>query len=100
MWSLQEIDLHNNNQLLRAKVPLSLSFSSSSSLCFLMRNIEFIEIWMQIAESERNASMIGGDFELMQSHPYDPRDFFQVNGLQHNNNHQYPRQDNMALQLV
>ncbi|XP_031742357.1 floral homeotic protein AGAMOUS isoform X2 [Cucumis sativus] len=66
----REIDLHNNNQMLRAK----------------------------IAESERNVNMMGGEFELMQSHPYDPRDFFQVNGLQHN--HQYPRQDNMALQLV
>uniref|UniRef100_A0AAU7LJE0 MADS10 n=1 Tax=Hippophae rhamnoides TaxID=193516 RepID=A0AAU7LJE0_9ROSA len=75
----REIDLHNNNQLLREK----------------------------IAESERNEQDInvmtgGGSYELMQSHhSYDSRNYFQVNALQPINPHQYnPRQDQMALQLV
>ncbi|XP_062095540.1 floral homeotic protein AGAMOUS isoform X2 [Humulus lupulus] len=98
----REIDLHNNNQLLRAK----------------------------IAENERNQNMSmsmninmsmnvggGGGYELMQqqqqqqqSHEaqpaqpqqqaFDSRDYFQVNALQPNNNHHYSRQDPMALQLV
>ncbi|XP_034211715.1 agamous-like MADS-box protein MADS1 isoform X4 [Prunus dulcis] len=72
----REIDLHNNNQLLRAK----------------------------IAENERSQQNInvmagGGSYEIMQSQPYDSRNYFQVNALQPN--HQYnSRQDPMALQLV
>nr|AER34988.1 AGAMOUS-like protein [Mangifera indica] len=71
----REIDLHNNNQLLRAK----------------------------IAENERgqqNMNLIagGGSYEIIQSQPFDSRDFFQVNALQPTNH--YARQDQMALQLV
>ncbi|PON69164.1 MADS-box transcription factor [Trema orientale] len=79
----REIDLHNNNQLLRAK----------------------------IAENERNQNMSlnmagGGNYELMQQEQqqqpaaaFDSRNYFQVNALQPNH-HQYQRQDPMALQLV
>ncbi|KAM3700659.1 hypothetical protein ACB098_05G113500 [Castanea mollissima] len=72
----REVELHNNNQLLRAK----------------------------IAENERNQQNLnvmpagGGSYELMQTQQYDSRNFFQVNALQPN--HQYPREDQMSLQLV
>nr|KYP39131.1 Floral homeotic protein AGAMOUS [Cajanus cajan] len=72
----REIDLHNNNQLLRAK----------------------------IAESERshhNMGVLPGDtnYDSMQSQQqFDSRGYFQVTGLQPNN--QYARQDQMSLQLV
>ncbi|KAM7259762.1 hypothetical protein ACFE04_015503 [Oxalis oulophora] len=77
----REVDLHNNNQLLRAK----------------------------IAENERgqqNMNLMpagGSNFEIMQSHsqqPYDSRNYFQVNALQPAAANNYPRQDQMALQLV
>ncbi|KAM7270650.1 hypothetical protein ACFE04_029864 [Oxalis oulophora] len=76
----REVDLHNNNQLLRAK----------------------------IAENERstqqNMNLMpaagGTNFEIMQpSQPFDSRNFFQVNALQPANNN-YPRQDQVSLQLV
>ncbi|KAF1894859.1 hypothetical protein Lal_00022353, partial [Lupinus albus] len=74
----REIDLHNNNQLLRAK----------------------------IAESERNQHnmnvMPGGtSYESMQQthqQQFDSRGYFQVTGLQPNNH--YARQDHMSLQLA
>ncbi|EOY27872.1 K-box region and MADS-box transcription factor family protein isoform 1 [Theobroma cacao] len=71
----REIDLHNNNQLLRAK----------------------------IAENERKQQNInlmpgGSNFEIMHSQPFDSRNYFQVNALQPANH--YPHQDQMALQLV
>ncbi|KAL5577066.1 hypothetical protein UlMin_018765, partial [Ulmus minor] len=77
----REIDLHKNNQLLRAK----------------------------IAESERNqqsmssmAGAAGGNYELtmqqQQSQPFESRNYFQVDALQPN--HQYARQDQMPFQLV
>nr|AAD03486.1 MADS1 [Corylus avellana] len=71
----REVDLHNNNQFLRAK----------------------------IAENERNQQNLnvmpgGGNYELMQSQSFDSRNYFQVDALQPN--HHYPRQDQMALQLV
>nr|ASY97759.1 AG1 [Cercidiphyllum japonicum] len=71
----REIDLHNDNQYLRAK----------------------------IAESERALQQMnmmpgGANYELLQSPPFDSRNFFQVNALQPN--HHYSRQDQMALQLV
>ncbi|TKY60090.1 Floral homeotic protein AGAMOUS [Spatholobus suberectus] len=71
----REIDLHNNNQLLRAK----------------------------IAESERsshNVNVLSGStgYESMQSQ-FESRGFFQVTGLQPNNN-QYAGQDQMSLQFV
>ncbi|KAF1876213.1 hypothetical protein Lal_00006844 [Lupinus albus] len=74
--SKKEIDLHNNNQLLRAK----------------------------IAESERinhNIDVLPGvpNYESMESQQqFDSRGYFQVNGLQPNN--QYGRQDHMSLQLT
>lgn len=78
----REIDLHNDNQYLRAK----------------------------IAETERAQQqmnlMPGGttNYELMQqptSHQqFDSRDYFQVTALQPNPDHQYSRQDQIALQLV
>ncbi|XWS12450.1 hypothetical protein CRYUN_Cryun37aG0089800 [Craigia yunnanensis] len=71
----REIDLHNNNQLLRAK----------------------------IAENERkqqNMNLMpgGSNFEVMHSQPFDFRNYFQVNALQPANH--YPHQDQMAFQLV
>ncbi|KAJ6396691.1 hypothetical protein OIU77_021672 [Salix suchowensis] len=71
----REVDLHNNNHLLRAK----------------------------ISENERKRQnmnlMPGGvEFEIMQSQPYDSRSYSQVNGLPPANH--YPHQDQMALQLV
>nr|AER30448.1 AGAMOUS4 [Passiflora edulis] len=72
----REIDLHNNNQLLRAK----------------------------IAENERkrqNMNLMpgGSNYEMMQSHQtYDSRNYSQVNALPSNNH--YEHQDQMALQLV
>uniref|UniRef100_A0A6N2NA26 MADS-box domain-containing protein n=1 Tax=Salix viminalis TaxID=40686 RepID=A0A6N2NA26_SALVM len=73
--SKKEVDLHNNNHLLRAK----------------------------ISENERKRQnmnlMPGGvEFEIMQSQPYDSRNYSQVNGLPPANH--YPHQDQMALQLV
>ncbi|OMO82784.1 Transcription factor, K-box [Corchorus olitorius] len=77
----REIDLHNNNQLLRAK----------------------------IAENERkpqNTNLMPGgsnNFEVMHSQqaPFDSRNFFQVNALQPANHFpQQADQMNMALQLV
>ncbi|KAM1008339.1 hypothetical protein FF1_004765 [Malus domestica] len=72
----RELDLHNNNQLLRAK----------------------------IAENERGQQNInvmagGGSYEILQSQPYDSRDYFQVNVLQPNHHHN-PRHDQISLQLV
>nr|BAI59709.1 MADS-box transcription factor [Lobelia erinus] len=71
----REIDLHNSNQYLRAK----------------------------IAENERaqqHMSLMPGssDYELVQPQPFDARNYLQVNGLQPNNN--YSRQDQTPLQLV
>ncbi|KAK8502320.1 hypothetical protein V6N12_002036 [Hibiscus sabdariffa] len=72
----QEIDLQNNNQLLRAR----------------------------IAENERkmqNMNLMpgGSNFEAMTSQPLDTRSYFQVNALQPTNHYQQ-HQDQMALQLV
>ncbi|KAF5752787.1 K-box region and MADS-box transcription factor family protein isoform 2 [Tripterygium wilfordii] len=71
----REIDLHNSNQLLRAK----------------------------IAENERNQQnmnlMPGGDnYETAQSQSFESRNYFQVNALQPTNHYQH--QDQIALQLV
>ncbi|KAG5115930.1 hypothetical protein JHK84_042043 [Glycine max] len=75
--SKKEIDLHNNNQLLRAK----------------------------IAEGERNHHNLavlpgGSNYDSLQTsqQQFDSRGYFQVTGLQPNN--QYARQDQMSLQLV
>nr|APJ35634.1 AGAMOUS-like protein [Fraxinus nigra] len=71
----REIDLHHNNQYLRAK----------------------------IAETERaqqHMSLMPGssDYDLVQPPPFDARNYLQVNGLQPNDD--YPRQDQPPLQLV
>ncbi|KAF7803241.1 floral homeotic protein AGAMOUS isoform X1 [Senna tora] len=71
----REIDLHNNNQLLRAK----------------------------IAESERRQQQenmnVGTNYEAMQSQQqFESRPYFQVTALQPN--HHYPRQDHLPLHLV
>ncbi|GAB4827122.1 Floral homeotic protein AGAMOUS [Ancistrocladus abbreviatus] len=72
----REIELHNNNQYLRAR----------------------------IAENERaqqSMNLMPGstaDYELMPSQSFDSRNYFQVNALQPNN--QYSRQDQTPLQLV
>nr|KJB69647.1 hypothetical protein B456_011G035500 [Gossypium raimondii] len=77
----KEIDLHNNNQLLRAK----------------------------IAENERKQQsmnlMPGGssnNFEDIHSQPYDSRNYFQVDALQPAANYYNPQQqqDQIVLQLV
>ncbi|CAN1283407.1 Floral homeotic protein AGAMOUS [Linum perenne] len=70
----REVDLHNNNQLLRAK----------------------------IAENERkqqNMSLMPGGHQHQQhqQQQFDSRNYFQVNALQPTNH--YPQQDHMALQL-
>ncbi|KAM5587832.1 agamous-like MADS-box protein MADS1 [Rosa sericea] len=75
----RELDLHNNNQLLRAK----------------------------IAENERHQQSINaiagghGSYEIMQpTQPFhEARNYFQVNALQPNI-HQYSRHDQISLQLV
>ncbi|XP_075505390.1 floral homeotic protein AGAMOUS-like isoform X2 [Primulina tabacum] len=78
MQKRQEIDLHHNNQYLRAK----------------------------IAETERAQQQhmnlmpaSASDFELVPPQPYDARNYLQVNELHQNNDH-YPRQDPPSLQLV
>ncbi|KAB5534241.1 hypothetical protein DKX38_017327 [Salix brachista] len=73
--SKKEIDLHNNNQLLRAK----------------------------IAENERkrqNMNLMpgGASFEIMQPQPFDSRNYSQVHGLPPANH--YSHEDQMSLQLV
>ncbi|XP_062012866.1 agamous-like MADS-box protein MADS1 isoform X4 [Rosa rugosa] len=77
----RELDLHNNNQLLRAKG--------------------------QIAENERHQQSINaiagghGSYDIMQpTQPFhEARNYFQVNALQPNI-HQYSRHDQISLQLV
>ncbi|KAJ8450014.1 hypothetical protein Cgig2_029376 [Carnegiea gigantea] len=71
----REIELHNNNQFLRAR----------------------------IAENERAQQSMSlmpgaGDYDLVPSQSFDSRNYFQVNALQPNN--QYSRQDQTPLQLV
>ncbi|KAI4298186.1 hypothetical protein L6164_031775 [Bauhinia variegata] len=75
----REIDLHNNNQLLRAKIA-------------------------ETERSQHNMNLVPGtgssSYEAVQTHqhPYDSRTYFQVTGLQPSS--QYSKQDQMALQLV
>ncbi|XP_028755853.1 floral homeotic protein AGAMOUS-like [Neltuma alba] len=79
----REVDLHNNNQLLRAKIAES------------ERN--------QQQQQQHNMNVLpgGSNYEAMQSsdeHQFDSRGFFQVTGLQPTNH--YAPQDHMSLQLV
>ncbi|KAH9612526.1 hypothetical protein KSS87_016805 [Heliosperma pusillum] len=73
----REVELHNNNQYLRAKIAENERAQQSMSL------------------------MPGGSSEYELAPPpqsFDSRNYFQVNALQPNNNH-YSRQDQTALQL-
>nr|KJB69655.1 hypothetical protein B456_011G035500 [Gossypium raimondii] len=69
----KEIDLHNNNQLLRAKQSMNLMPGGSSN-----------------------------NFEDIHSQPYDSRNYFQVDALQPAANYYNPQQqqDQIVLQLV
>ncbi|KAE8734300.1 Floral homeotic protein AGAMOUS [Hibiscus syriacus] len=71
----REIDLKNNNQLLRARIAENES---------KMQNMELMPG--------------GSNFEAMASQPLDSRSYFQVNALQPTNHYQH--QDQMSLQLV
>ncbi|CAK9152663.1 unnamed protein product [Ilex paraguariensis] len=71
----REVDLHNNNQYLRAK----------------------------IAENERAQQQMtlmpgNSDYELLPPQPFEARNYLQINGLQLNDH--YSRQDHTSLQLV
>ncbi|KAK4710926.1 hypothetical protein R3W88_005439 [Solanum pinnatisectum] len=88
----REVDLHNNNQYLRAKKLIGFVF---------VRKIE------QIAETERAQHqqmnlMPGSSSSYHELVPppqqFDTRNYLQVNGLQTNNH--YPRQDQPPIQLV
>ncbi|XP_021723446.1 floral homeotic protein AGAMOUS-like isoform X1 [Chenopodium quinoa] len=71
----REIELHNNNQFLRARISENERAQQSMSL------------------------MPGGsDYDLVPSQSFDSRNYFQVNALQPNS--QYARQDQTPLQLV
>uniref|UniRef100_A0A5B7A7B3 Floral homeotic protein AGAMOUS n=1 Tax=Davidia involucrata TaxID=16924 RepID=A0A5B7A7B3_DAVIN len=71
----REVDLHNNNQYLRAKIAEN-----------------------ERAQQQMNLMPGGSEYELMPPQPFDGRNYIQVNGLQPN--HHYSRQDQTALQLV
>ncbi|CAN1847284.1 Floral homeotic protein AGAMOUS [Linum perenne] len=76
----REVDLHNNNQLLRAKVtPFSSSYTTS-----MLSTINFHPYNINLAMQH-------------QQQQFDSRNYFQVNALQPTNH--YPQQDHMALQL-
>ncbi|XP_048491212.1 agamous-like MADS-box protein MADS1 isoform X2 [Beta vulgaris subsp. vulgaris] len=71
----REIELHNNNQFLRARISENERAQQSMSL------------------------MPGGsDYDLVPSQSFDSRNYFQVNALQPSS--QYARQDQTPLQLV
>ncbi|KAK4440099.1 Floral homeotic protein AGAMOUS [Sesamum alatum] len=80
MQKRQEIDLHHNNQFLRAKIAES-----------------------ERAQQQMNLMPGSSEFELVhqQPHhpPFDARNYLHVNGL-HPNDHDYPRPDQPPLQLV
>nr|WHA03962.1 AGAMOUS [Punica granatum] len=116
----REMELHNSNQFLRAKVfslpfhvpasPMAheLTFNGTNSFPF------FDGYGCKIAQNERSCQqdmnlMPGGgggaNYDIGQpqpsqppAQPYENRNYFQTNALQPN--HSYPRQDQMALQLV
>ncbi|KAI3456095.1 hypothetical protein Pfo_012758 [Paulownia fortunei] len=71
----REIDLHHNNQYLRAKIAET-----------------------ERAQQHMNLMPGSSDFELVQPQPFDARNYLQVNGLQPNDD--YPRQEQPPLQLV
>ncbi|PIN10459.1 MADS box transcription factor [Handroanthus impetiginosus] len=75
MQKRQEIDLHHNNQYLRAKIAET-----------------------ERAQQHMNLMPGNSDYDLVHPQPFDARDYLQVNGLQPNND--YSRQDQPPLQLV
>ncbi|KNA23632.1 hypothetical protein SOVF_023170 isoform B [Spinacia oleracea] len=72
----REIELHNNNQFLRARISENERAQQSMSLM----------------------PPGGSDYDLVPSQSFDSRNYFQVNALQPNS--QYARQDQTPLQLV
>ncbi|CAK9154689.1 unnamed protein product [Ilex paraguariensis] len=72
---IQEIDLHNNNQYLRAKIAEN-----------------------ERAQQQMNLMPGSSDYELLPPQPFEARNYLQVNGLQSDDH--YSRQDQTALQLV
>ncbi|KAK8592452.1 hypothetical protein V6N13_063030 [Hibiscus sabdariffa] len=94
----REIELQNNNQLLRARVYLFFL-----SFMWFLNWSSVVNESAQIAENERkmqdmNLMPGGSNFEAMTSQPMDSRNYFQVNALQPADH--YQQQDQMALQLV
>ncbi|KAL2475135.1 K-box region and MADS-box transcription factor family protein [Abeliophyllum distichum] len=75
MQKRQEIDLHHNNQYLRAKIAET-----------------------ERAQQHMNLMPGSSDYELVQPQSFDAQNYLQVNGLQANDD--YPRQDQPPLQLV
>ncbi|XP_009586720.1 floral homeotic protein AGAMOUS isoform X1 [Nicotiana tabacum] len=81
MQKRQEIDLHNNNQYLRAKIA------------------ETERAQQQQQQQQMNLMPGSSSYELVPPpHQFDTRNYLQVNGLQTNNH--YTRQDQPSLQLV
>ncbi|KAK3023485.1 hypothetical protein RJ639_045072, partial [Escallonia herrerae] len=77
---MQEIDLHNNNQYLRAKIAEN-------------------ERAQQHHHQQQQMNLMPGssDYELVPPQPYDARNYLQVNGLEPTNH--YSRGDQTPLQL-
>ncbi|MED6164065.1 Floral homeotic protein AGAMOUS [Stylosanthes scabra] len=85
----REIDLHNNNQLLRAKIAES------------ERNHHNMSVLPTTGTTNYDSMQPPHDHhhhQQQQQEQFDSRGYFQVTGLQPNN--QYARQDQMSLQLV
>ncbi|KAL8507226.1 hypothetical protein ACS0TY_017950 [Phlomoides rotata] len=78
----REIDLHQSNQYLRAKIAETETGGGGQ-------------------QQQQHMNLMPGSseyHELVQSQPFDARDYLQINGLQLNND--YHRQDQPSLQLV
>ncbi|RXH86348.1 hypothetical protein DVH24_017401 [Malus domestica] len=87
---------------LENKLEKAISRIRSKKNELLFAEIEYMQ--KRIAENERGQQNInvmagGGSYEILQSQPYDSRDYFQVNVLQPNHHHN-PRHDQISLQLV
>ncbi|KAK2996527.1 hypothetical protein RJ639_025596, partial [Escallonia herrerae] len=76
----REIDLHNNNQYLRAKIA------------------ENERAQQHHHQQQMNLMPGSSDYELVPPQPYDARNYLQVNGLEPSNH--YSRGDQTPLQLV
>ncbi|CAK9180640.1 unnamed protein product [Ilex paraguariensis] len=87
----REVDLHNNNQYLRAKVSLSLFLCASHVYgCMIAEN--------ERAQQQMTLMPGNSDYELLPPQPFEARNYLQINGLQLNDH--YSRQDHTSLQLV